>query len=191
MARAGFVLTGGSSSRMGRDKALLPWGRATVVEHLYDQIRQVAEEVSLVGAPERYAHLHLPCLPDLRPGLGPLSGIESALSSTRVEWNLIVACDVPQFNAQLGNAIFARAEERCSQTQTDCVAIRDASGQRHPLCAAYHRRCKDVVSLAIDRGELRAVQLLSELKTEYLEIDGILMNANAPGQWAAAFAQSI
>jgi molybdopterin-guanine dinucleotide biosynthesis protein A len=175
---------------MGRDKALLTWGRATLVEHLCEQIRQAADEVSLVGAPERYAHLHLPCITDLRPGLGPLSGIESALSSTRAEWNLIVACDLPQFNAAIAEAVFRRAEERGSQGQIDCVAVRDASGRTHPLCAVYHGRCRDIVSLSIDRGQLRAVKLLDELRTEYLEIGATLTNANAPEQWAAALAQS-
>jgi molybdopterin-guanine dinucleotide biosynthesis protein A len=190
MARAGFVLTGGSSSRMGRDKALLAWGRATLVEHLCEQIRQVTDEVSLVGAPERYAHLNLPCIADLRPGLGPLSGIESALSSTQAEWNLIVACDLPQVDAEIANAVFSRAEERAGQGQIDCIAVRDATGQIHPLCAVYHRGCRDIVSLAIDRGQLRAVRLLDELRTEYLEIGATLMNANVPEQWAAALTES-
>src|SRR5262245_59272234 len=124
MMRAGFVLTGGSSSRMGRDKALLTWGGTTFVEHLCDQIRQVAEEVSLVGAPERYTHLNLPCIADLRPSLGPLSGIESALSSTRAEWNLVISCDLPRFDAAMATALSARAEERSGQVPPDCIAVR-------------------------------------------------------------------
>src|SRR6185437_4100723 len=99
MQRAGFILTGGRSSRMGSDKALFPWHGTTVVEHLSGMVASVAGSSTLVGHPERYSHLGLPCLADLRPECGPLSGIETALAGTSAEWNLILACDVPEVTA--------------------------------------------------------------------------------------------
>ena len=80
MRVAGFVLTGGLSSRMGQDKALLPMGSQTLCEHIADIVSTVASQVFLIGHPERYGHLKYKCIADLRPGLGPLSGLETALS---------------------------------------------------------------------------------------------------------------
>ena len=92
---AGFVLVGGNSTRMGRDKAQLPLHGRTLVEHIAGAVAEAAGSVTLIGAPERYPDLGIRMLPDSRPGAGPLGGICTALASTDAEWNLIVACDMP------------------------------------------------------------------------------------------------
>ena len=79
MSREGFVLAGGRSSRMGRDKAFLPWESRFLVQHVTDQVALAAGNVALIGDQERYSALRLDCFADLRPGLGPLAGIEAAL----------------------------------------------------------------------------------------------------------------
>ena len=83
MQAAGFVLVGGQSSRMGRDKARLRIGSGLLVEDVAGKLASCTASVTLVGPPERYADLPFECLPDLRPGLGPLAGIEAALVQLR------------------------------------------------------------------------------------------------------------
>ena len=80
---------------MGRDKALLPLRSDPLVKRIASEVAEAAGSVALVGEPQRYRHLGFTCLPDLSPGAGPLGGIETALESGRGEWNLIVACDMP------------------------------------------------------------------------------------------------
>ena len=46
----GFILVGGASSRMGRDKSQLMLGRQTTVEHIADALSDVATRIRLVGA---------------------------------------------------------------------------------------------------------------------------------------------
>src|ERR1700761_7300390 len=79
---AGFVLVGGRSSRMGRDKALLPSGSGTLVKEIADSVAAVSGNVALIGRPESYRSLGYDCLEDICPGLGPLSGIHTALHSS-------------------------------------------------------------------------------------------------------------
>ncbi len=79
MRAGGFVLTGGQSARMGRDKALLPLHGRTLVEHVAAEVKDACGSVTLVGAPERYQQLGLPCLSERYPLCGPLSGLEAAL----------------------------------------------------------------------------------------------------------------
>jgi molybdopterin-guanine dinucleotide biosynthesis protein A len=84
-ARAGFVLAGGRSSRMGRDKALLTIDGEALLTRVARQVAAVAGSVTVIGPPERYSHLSLEVVPDRTPGAGPLGGIDTALGLGRAE----------------------------------------------------------------------------------------------------------
>ncbi len=60
---AGFVLTGGRSSRMGRDKALLPIEGSLLVERTAERVRAAAGSVTLIGAPGATRIWGFPCFP--------------------------------------------------------------------------------------------------------------------------------
>jgi molybdopterin-guanine dinucleotide biosynthesis protein A len=157
-SRAGFVLAGGASRRMGRDKALLPWNGATLVEHVAAQVREAVGSVTLVGHPERFGALPLPAIPDLRPDSGPLAGIEAALLASDADWNLVVACDMPAITAKILRYLLDHAH-------ADCLVPVSASGRLHPLCAVYHRRCGPVFAAALDRGVRRMTEALALVRT--------------------------
>src|SRR5205085_5084440 len=86
MPLTGFVLAGGKSTRMGTDKALLDWHGRTLLTYMTDLLRDVADQVLVVGRDP---------LPDRLPGRGPLSGIATALEATATDANLILAVDLP------------------------------------------------------------------------------------------------
>ncbi len=180
MTAAGFVLTGGQSVRMGRDKALLPFHHRTLIEALAATVRAVAGSATLIGQPERYAHLGLAGLPDLRPGLGPLSGLETVLSVTTAEFNVVLACDTPGVEHETLRAMLAQVERSASA----CVIARDATGQVHPLCGVYRPVCLPAVRRALDERRLRAMTLLDELDAGYFSLPYDLSNLNTPEDWA-------
>lgn len=177
---AGFVLTGGRSSRMGRDKALLPIDGSVLVERTAEVVRAAAGSVTLIGAPGRYAHLGLPVLPDLVPDGGPICGLHTALKITRADWNLVVACDMPGLTAAfLGELLAAAQQLGCA-----CLAPRTDSGL-HPLCAVYHRRSADAVEFAIHRKSFKMHDLLKSLgAVSWTVADASLLeNVNTPLEW--------
>src|SRR5271163_1224329 len=96
---SGYVLAGGRSTRMGRDKALLPLGDSTLLDHVAQCVRQAAGNVTIIGPPDRYASLGYPVTADLVTNCGPLGGLYTALSITETDWNLMVACDMPGLTA--------------------------------------------------------------------------------------------
>ena len=180
MRAAAYVLTGGNSTRMGRDKALLPFGKNQLVQSIAGLLSQVVPLVYLVGQPQRYGHLPWPCLPDLRAQLGPLAGLEAALSHSQSDLNLIVACDMPGLRVDSLVALI----ERSRNSEALCVAASDHQNRVHPLCAVYKPACLPTVEKALSDGRLRLTDLLLELRAEYIHFDVGLDNVNTPLDWA-------
>lgn len=182
MKRAGFILAGGRSSRMGTDKALLPWQNTTIVEHMAQTVRSVADSVTLIGEPGRYRNLGLPCIADIRPGLGPLAGLETALSAAQTRWSVVLPCDMPGVGAD----VLAMLCEVAGRSNSRAVLLRDSNGTVHPLCGLYRRDCLPDIQRALDAGQLRLMEVVERIGPEYIGIAFCIPNINTPEQWSAA-----
>jgi molybdenum cofactor guanylyltransferase len=180
---AGFVLVGGNSSRMGRDKAQLPLHGRTLVEHIAGAVAEAAGSVTLIGAPERYQSLGFGMLPDSRPGAGPLGGICTALAATDAEWNLMVACDMPGISAPF----LRRLLDAAQGSAADCLLPSGPGGLPEPLCAVYHSRCRETISQALDRGVRKVTAGLAGLNIAPWIVPEAhwFRNVNTPDEWAA------
>jgi molybdenum cofactor guanylyltransferase len=179
---AGFVLTGGQSTRMGRDKALLPFEGSSLLERTAAHVRAAAGSVTLIGMPERYAALGLPVAADITPGVGPIGGLFTALDITRAEWNLVVACDMPGVNEAFLRGLIDAA---CTSNAL-CLVPETASGL-HPLCAVYHRRARVIVASAISHKSFKMHDLLKTLEAAPWPVAdaSLLENVNTPLEWGA------
>lgn len=176
MSRAGYVLAGGASSRMGRDKALLDWNGLPLVVHLAATVQQTVGSVTIVGSPEKYGNLGFSIVPDRESGCGPLEGIRTALEHSTADWNLIVACDMPYLNPELLRGLLEDAELR----NADCLMPK---GQ--PLCAVYHRRCLPMIERELQKGVRKVRQALNDLHVGLYETAEVLcfQNMNRPEDW--------
>src|SRR2546428_10986218 len=68
------ILAGGLSRRMGRDKAALPAGGVTLIEHLARRLAPVVDETIVAGGSGRHNLPGATLVDDRYPGLGPLAG---------------------------------------------------------------------------------------------------------------------
>lgn len=173
---------GGASSRMGRDKALLPYRGAPLAVYVARAVRKAAGSATLVGDPARYAHLGVPAIPDAMPGCGPLAGIYTALLHSAAEWNLVVACDMPAVTAPLLAALLEEAERAAA----DCLIPAGPGGRLEPLCAVYHRRAAAPIGAALTRGMRKVREGIAGLDAAIRPWagDGGFQNCNTPGEWA-------
>src|SRR5215831_10113138 len=73
-----FVLAGGRSSRMGQDKALLKLRDGYLIDYPIRVLRQVTQDIRIIGDPRKYGFLDFPVIPDCVESRGPISGIYSA-----------------------------------------------------------------------------------------------------------------
>jgi molybdopterin-guanine dinucleotide biosynthesis protein A len=90
----GFVLAGGKSSRMGRDKALLEIGGRSMVQIAIEKLRSFCAEVSIAGNRDDLNGF-APVAREARMEVGPAAGIEAGLRACAQEWAMFVPVDVP------------------------------------------------------------------------------------------------
>jgi molybdopterin-guanine dinucleotide biosynthesis protein A len=185
----GAVLAGGTSSRMGADKAWLKLGNRSLIENIVGLLEPLFGRLRIIAnEPERFGSLHIPVQRDLYPGSGPLGGIHAALSTTHSEAVFIAACDFPFLNPEFIGSLVKRLEDH------DCVVPR-IGGRAVPVCAAYSARCLPAVEKQIDRGSLKTVGFLNEVDTRWvtdqelkrLDPEGLaLTNLNTPEDYEKA-----
>src|SRR5262249_62300734 len=98
---AGVILAGGRASRMGgRDKAFAAVDGEPIAVRTVRLFQGLFEQVIVsTNRPERFGAFAVDTVPDLRPGCGPLAGIEAAMLASRHPWVFVVACDMPGLDA--------------------------------------------------------------------------------------------
>ena len=132
----GLVLAGGESRRMGRDKALLDRQGRSQLEYLYSLVDGFAERTFVSARASQAAEAQrsrFPQIVDCYEGMGPVAGILSAMEKyPGADW-LIVACDLPNVDADtLGHLLANR-----SALQPFTAYRSSHDGLPEPLCAVY------------------------------------------------------
>jgi len=152
--RAGFVLAGGKSSRMGTDKAFLEFEGETLLQRALAVVGAVCDYVAIVGNPAKFGRNavggEMAVVADIFPGCGPLGGIHAALVGSTAELNLMLAVDMPFVSPQLLELLFVGAE------QSDAlVTVPRARERLQPLCAVYRRGFSAVAERALRAGKYK------------------------------------
>ncbi len=96
----GFVLAGGRSTRMGVDKALVPFCGRPLLEHALALLREAGLSATIAGARSALSGF-APVVDDSEPGRGPLTGVCTALRSCTARRAVFVPVDLPLLPASL------------------------------------------------------------------------------------------
>lgn len=188
----GIVLAGGGSTRMGTSKAALPIAGEPLLAWVVRQLKAALAEALVIG-PADLSEL-VPgtrVLPDARPGMGPLGGLETALRAARTDYIFAVACDMPFVQPAL---VRAMSELALREPAVDAVVLRTARGTEQ-LHAVYARSCLPALERQLAAGDLALRRLLDRLRvreftvgeaTRYDPAGLSAFNANTPEEWAWA-----
>ncbi len=161
---SGVVLTGGTSSRMGTDKALLHVGDRALVAIAADALAGAgAAEVFCVGGDlGALVAAGLDARPDDHPGEGPLGGIITALGLAARDVVVVLSCDLPVIDAAtvaiLVDTLVERAESQ--------VAAPVVAGRVYPITAAYRRSARAELVRSYQSGERAVRRALAGLVLE-------------------------
>ena len=165
----GAILAGGQGTRLGAlHKGLLERAPGeTLIEHLMGQMEAagLAEVVIAANMPEPYRRFGRAVVPDLRPGLGPLAGVEAVLLHVLprpdVAAVLFVACDLPALSArELARLVdaFRRAPHGVQR-----AVVTAGPSREYPICFVVHKEMAGHVTSALDRRHLKILQLWKDL----------------------------
>jgi len=148
---AGIVLAGGLSSRMGCDKATLPWGDSDLLHTVLDRLAPVCSELIVISnVPRVIARQGVRVVADHYPQCGPLAGMQAGLLAAEAEYSFITACDMPFLNTAVIAFIAAVAAGYHA-------AIPFIDGYYNPLHAVYHRHCLPWIEALLVAGDYRVL----------------------------------
>ncbi len=172
---SGFVLAGGRSSRLGRDKALLPWppnlfaegNSQTLLQHSIARLESVCTTVSICANRDDLPFAEA-IIPDALPGSGPLGGIVAALEHSTTDWNLMLAVDLPVLPVEVLQALVAcarpgqesEAASNLRSPQMVACILPEVDGLPQPLCGLYHRVLVPGLRVALEAGTLKVMAAL-------------------------------
>ena len=184
------ILAGGRSRRMGQDKALLKMGNETFLAHLIDLYSPDYPVYVSLAEPESFPHPGAEEIVDLRPGRGPLAGLESSFVRTGADLVFLTATDLPFGDPGLADTLI-----RSIGAHDACVILR-SSGSLEPLFAAYSSSCLPVIRDLLDRDLLSVKKLLDRIDVLFIresdlegyDLNRILWNINSPDDYREAVA---
>jgi molybdopterin-guanine dinucleotide biosynthesis protein A len=185
---AAGILAGGASSRMGTDKAFLPFRGEPLVARLARLLAPLVGDVVVAGGdPARFAPLGLRVVPDLLPERCTLAGLHALLSGTTADHVFAVACDLPFLNADLVRFLLDR------RAGADAV-IPESDRGLEPLHAVYARSCLPAIEVRAREGDWKATSFHRGLRIDVVRIRDAdwavegrspFLNANTPEDWRA------
>ena len=187
------VLAGGLSRRLGRDKALEPFGGEPLISRVIGRLAALTDEtVVVVNNEARAAELPLPAgaktAVDIYPDSGSLGGIFTGLTAASNEWGFVVACDMPFLNTTLIKHIL-------SLRQGHDAVVPMLEGYPEPTHSAYSKACLPHIERRLEAGQLRIARFFDDVRVRYVQDDEVdaldadrlsFFNVNTPDDLARA-----
>ena len=159
------ILAGGTSARLGGDKALAEVGGYPLLGRVAAAARAAADEVVVVSG-DREAHAlalsatgvrqdSVRWAEDARSRRGPLAGIEVGLWEASHDTCLLLACDLPYLRPAPLRALVSRFAEG-PPSERPRILVPLGGGRRQPLCSVCDRTAGRVAADCLD-DDLRAL----------------------------------
>lgn len=177
MDHALVILCGGKSTRMGTDKALLPFGDYCLIEYLVSEFAPYFSKIYLsVKIKGDYAHLNLDVteIPDVYPNAGPMSGIFSALFMIDEDRAFFMSVDTPFLEPQTGLAMLDALDD------ADICTLDGSVSQIETPTGVFSKNCITTIGKCLLLHQLTFKKLHEKSKTKYLLESELADTINTP-----------
>ena len=177
------IFAGGRSSRMGSDKALLPFGDASsLIEFQYRRLSRLFEKVYISTKDDKF-DFRAPLILDLPSEMqyAPTAGFVAMFQKLDAEVLFVISVDTPFVETAQIQTLIAAYEDQ------DAVIAKTEHGI-HPICGLYHRRLLPRFEKMMNTQNHRLGQLLKEAETTFItfEDESRFSNLNHPHEYEAA-----
>lgn len=163
MSICGVILSGGQSSRMGTNKALLDINHVPVIERIANELKKCTDEVVIISnEPEKYDFLNLKIYEDRYKHQGPLAGIESALYHVNADVFMIAACDMPFVTSHIYQLLL-------SQIDLYDAVVPVYDDQTHPLAGIYRRTVLPKIQEQLDQDIRKVKRFFKHINVHYVD----------------------
>lgn len=179
------ILAGGSSRRMGRDKAMLPYEGTTLLQYLINKYRTLGSVMVSVNYAGKYAFEGAIEIVDRYPDCGPLNGLVSVFDYTDEDSVFLTAVDLPY-----GDPTLAKQMELL-RGEADICALRRGKKGVEPLFAVYSRLCGIAAEKCLESGKKSVFQIMEQFNVRYIDpeevaefdLEHIMTNVNTPEEF--------
>ncbi len=181
-----IIFAGGKSSRMGEDKALLPFGAyPTLTQYQYTKLSHYFQNVYISAKTDKF-DFECRIIEDTQEGYSPLIALLSIFETLEVDEVFILSVDAPFVNKEVIERILKNRAER-----KDIVVAKSPSGIQ-PLCGCYKKSILPLAYAQLEKGNHKLRDLLAMAETELVvfEEDEPFTNLNHPQEYRDAFKRS-
>jgi len=175
------LFAGGKSSRMGQDKALLPFaGYPTLSEFQYSRLSKLFKKVYLSAKEDKF-DFNTPVITDNYLQSSPLIGLISVFESLPVNEIFILSIDAPFVNEKVIEGLLDQDKKY------DAVIAKSPHGVE-PLCGIYRRSILPLAKKHLEEEDHKLNNLLKIADTRFIAFEDSVafINLNHPHEYENA-----
>ncbi len=176
------IFAGGKSSRMGQDKALLPFGEYdTLAEYQYHRLNTLFSTV-YISTKENKFHFSAPLILDVSHNVyAPTPAFIACFQHLKKDI-FVISVDTPFIDANIIEKIYAYKDKGF-----DAVVAKTKEGT-HPLCGIYSYKLLSKFQDMLKEDSHRLGYLLKSVNTKFVEFDesDAFENLNHPHEYTKA-----
>ncbi len=185
-----FILSGGKSRRMGRNKSFVRLGGRPLIEIVVGKVADIFQQkpVIITNHPEEYSYLGCNMIGDIVKDKGPLGGIHAGLISSPTPYIFVFACDMPFIEK-------AFIHYMVNRLAGEDILIPHNGESVEPLHAIYSKQCIAAIELHLHKDHCCVQSFFQDVNIAYVEqpemvglniLDHYFLNVNTVEDLTAA-----
>ncbi len=178
------ILCGGKSSRMGEDKALLPFANAkSLSEHQFNRLKPYFKDIYISSKIDKFSFLKKECnnlILDENKIYSPIVALQTILKKVNSSKVFIITVDTPLVELDTIHMLI--------KNSLDFDITVAKTKKVHNLCGVFNKSCLNLIEEMIDNDIHKVGYLLQRMNTKYIEFidDNEFINLNEKEEYLRA-----